>query len=79
MSEEKYYVQDARQHVGNCVLWWGKDRQGYTCDLDRAHVFTKEEAFAQMRRRSTDKAWPKAMIDAKSYRHFDMQLLKDIP
>jgi len=36
MSENLYYIQDTRSVVGNCALWWRKDDQGYTCDIDDA-------------------------------------------
>lgn len=44
---EPYVLVDVRSIVGNCVQFWRKDLQGYTCDLDAAHVFTEPEAFEQ--------------------------------
>ena len=40
----EYYIMDARSRVGNCVLWWGVDGNGYTCDLNRAGLYTLAEA-----------------------------------
>lgn len=40
----EYYIRDMRQIVGNACLWWGPNRRGYTTDLKRAGLYTKEEA-----------------------------------
>ena len=72
---EQFYLQDARGSgvVGNCMLWWGPNKNGYVCDIRKAHVFTREEAFTQNAMRSTDKPWPKAYIDARIESHIDIQ------
>lgn len=75
--EDSYYVQDSRQYVGNSVLWWRKDRAGYTTNLAEAHVFTEAEADACRRDRATDIPWPKAAIDAIADLHVDMQRLRE--
>lgn len=78
MAELLYYVQDTRQYVGNCMLFWALDHKGYTCHLDQAHVFTEEE----MRRicgrggRGTDVPWPKELIDAAASLMVDHQLVR---
>ena len=54
MTERMYYIQDARQVVGNCALWWCVDGHGYTCDIEKAGQFTKEEADEQHSCRDTD-------------------------
>lgn len=67
MDNELFYVQDTRQIIGNAVLWWAKDGHGYTCDITKAHVFTKLEA----EKRCTDfdgfrrhfLMWPKDYVD----------------
>jgi len=46
-----YYILDARSCVGNCALWWGKDRRGYCCNLDDAGLYTLEQALGE---RETD-------------------------
>jgi len=56
-AEEMYYLQDTRQCVGNCMLFWGKNDNGYTCHLKNAQTYTKEQAFAQHKMRSSDKPW----------------------
>jgi hypothetical protein len=66
-----FYIQDCRQIVGNCAMWWAKNDAGYTCDLDEAGVYTEDEA----RRRTSDPCRldvmrPKDVIDAHILRHF---------
>jgi hypothetical protein len=72
MMTELFYLQDARQVVGNAVLWWAQDWKGYTCDLRRAHVFTKEE-LKRVKPRSTDIPWPKAFVDEHQMPVLDIQ------
>lgn len=76
VSERLYYLQDTRQYVGNDILWWAKDSHGYTCDIDKAHVWTWDELRTEYDRgldRSVVRAWPKEYIDARVKRHVDMQ------
>lgn len=80
MSEE-FYIQDTRSYVGNAMLWWQKDNCGYVCDIERARVFTKDEARKICRGRgkhiwtSRDKKrmWPKKYIDERVSHYIDMQ------
>lgn len=76
VSDDEYYLQDKRDYVGNCVLWWRKNREGYATNLREAHVFTKAQAYAQHDCRETDIPWPKAYIDRISAPTVDMQKLK---
>ena len=70
---ELYYLQDNRSYVGNDMLWWAKDGRGYTTDLSKAHVYTKEEAVKQNQSRETDIPWPKEYIDERIRPAVDMQ------
>lgn len=71
-----FYIQN-RLPVGNCVQWWAEGGHGYTCDLDRAGKFTREEAMAIVRERpDIDKAWAVDDIDRMAIRHFDSQNLR---
>jgi len=72
-----YYIEEASQVVGNCVLWWGKNRSGYTCALDEAGVYTGAEAvgIVRMRCEATDHAWPEAYILARVHRHVRVEPL----
>lgn len=71
MSYE-YYLQDSRQMVGNCMLWWGKGRSGYVTDLREAHVFSEEEKKATAVR-DTDVWWIKQYIDRIAGMTVDVQ------
>ena len=76
MSQTLFYLQDKRSYVGNDVLWWAKNGNGYTTDLRKAHVYTEDEANAQHKMRETDIPWEKEFIDSISRPVVDMQLLK---
>lgn len=52
-----YLLQDTRSYVGNCVVWWAKDGNGYTTDVAKAHRYTFDEAMRQHRSRETDSPW----------------------
>ena len=70
---DEFYLQDKRQYVGNDLLWWCATG-GYTTDLSRAEIFTKEKAMSQHRcRPDVDIPWPKSYIDAKTRPAVDMQ------
>ena len=71
--DDKYYLQDSRSYVGNDMQFWAKDGQGYTTDLRKAHVYTKDEAVNQHQCRETDIPWPKDYIDAKTRPAVDFQ------
>lgn len=67
----KYYLQDSRQYVGNCMLWWRKGAEGYTTDLAEAMVIEEHELLLYTR--DTDIPWPKDYIDAAAAQHVDHQ------
>lgn len=72
---ELYYLQDSRGYVGNDVLWWAKEGKGYTTDLSRAQIYTKEQAIGLHNNRESDIPWPKEYIDAKTRPAVDMQYI----
>ncbi len=74
-KQEMFYLQDARSYVGNCPLWWSKDRGGYTCDLDKAGLFTYEEAMKLHEDRSTDIPWKQLDVEKAVKRLVDAQFL----
>jgi|TARA_R110000824_G_scaffold394396_1_gene594164 hypothetical protein len=41
--EAMYYIRN-EGFLGNALMWWKEGRDGYTCDINKAHKFTKEEA-----------------------------------
>lgn len=68
-----YYMQDTRTTVGNDMLFWAIDNQGYTTDLRKARVWTEEEARRQAEGRGTDRPWRKDYIDARTRPAVDFQ------
>jgi hypothetical protein len=70
-----YYVEDSRYPVGNCVSWWAKNGAGYTCHLDKAHVFTADEIRRRGATRETDIPWPKEAVDEAASLQVDSQRL----
>lgn len=70
---ERYVVQDKRQIVGNCVLWWAKDAKGYTCNLDEAHHYTEAE-IRERRWRSTDIVRPLSKLTVIRHVRGDVRL-----
>ena len=75
MSDQLYYIQDSRQFVGNCVLFWRKGGNGYTTDLSEAQIYTHEDATKICNNRSTDKMWPIEQINILASETVDMQRL----
>ncbi|MCA8145415.1 hypothetical protein [Burkholderia vietnamiensis] len=72
---ELFYLQDSRSFVGNDVLWWA-DPDGYTTDLRKARLFTRDDAQQHHNIRETDIPWPKEYIDAKTRPAVDVQYIK---
>lgn len=75
LPETGFYLQDRRKFVGNDMLWWAKDGNGYTTDLHKAHVFSEDE----MRKgssRETDVFWPVAYINSHARPAVDHQHTK---
>ena len=70
---KKFYVQDTRSTVGNSVVWWRADGNGYTVDLRAAGIYDEDEV-AEMR--DTDKPWPIGDINRLVQHHVDCQDLR---
>ncbi|KVN62739.1 hypothetical protein [Burkholderia anthina] len=70
-----FYLQDSRSFVGNDVLWWA-DPDGYTTDLRKARLFTRDDAQQHHNIRETDIPWPKEYIDAKTRPAVDVQYIR---
>jgi len=68
-----YLLQDTRSYVGNCVVWWAKDGNGYTTDVAKAHRYTFDEAMRQHRSRDTDLPWPCDEVLPLARGHVDVQ------
>lgn len=75
MSEGLFYLQDSRTYVGNDMLFWAWGG-GYTTNILKAEVFSKERALVLHRGRESDIPWPKEYIDARVRPAVDMQYCK---
>lgn len=71
---DQFYLQDSRSHVGDGLQFWAKGGHGYVTDLDKAELFTKEQA---CRHRDTDIPWPKDYIDARAHYGVDHQFMDE--
>lgn len=66
-DEALYYVQDGRQIVGNCAMFWGKPPgNGYVCDLREAGLYSGERVRSM---RTTDIPWPMDLVLAQVVWH----------
>jgi hypothetical protein len=65
-TEQLYYVQQTNQVVGNCMLLWGIASQGYTTEVSKAGLYTKEDVQGM---RKTDIGWPKEVIERNVTTH----------
>lgn len=68
VEDALYYLQDTRQNVGNCMLFWCPQDKGYTCQLDDAGKYTGPEARSRCND-GTHKAWPCGFIERNAVRH----------
>lgn len=57
----KYYYIRNEGYLGNALIWWQKGG-GYTCDIGKAEMFTKEEA-QRICKRPEDSAYYYKYID----------------
>ena len=71
----KYYIQDTRNYGGNSILFWGKNRSGYVYDIDKAGLYSEEEAIQICTNRKTDIAWPEDYIKNHVQKTCDSQYL----
>lgn len=68
-----FYLQDSRSVCGNDLFFWAADGRGYTTDVNKAQVYSREDAMAQHEARNTDIPWPKAYIDSRTRPTVDFQ------
>lgn len=67
-----YYVQDRRSYVGNAVLWWAKNANGYVTDLKKAHKYTWDE-IQVFKPRDTDIIWESEHVENAIREYVDAQ------
>lgn len=72
----EFYLQTGI--VGNCLYFWAQDGRGYTCHLERAHLFSKEEAIKQAKSmKGFERFWEKEAIETASSLQVDHQRLRN--
>jgi len=69
----KYYVEDSRRPVGNCMLWWRPEGKGYTTQIEEAGLYSAEQV-KQMR--SSDVGWPEPFVRKHLVGHVRRDRLK---
>lgn len=67
----QFYLQDSRTDVGDGLMFWALGG-GYTTSLDKAELFTQEQACSH---RDTDIPWPKDYVDARAHLGIDHQYI----
>jgi len=76
--DDKFYIQDCRNYVGNSMLWWKHGNCGYVCDIREAKVFTKAGAERICKRAAHFKMWLKEFIDARIEHHISRENMRVI-
>lgn len=75
-TDSEYYIQDTRFYWGDYVVWWGPNNSGYTVDLDKAGLYTLEEAERIEQIRGTDKKWHRRDVEQAIVRAVDVGRLR---
>lgn len=77
LAEPMFYLRDTRQVVGNCAYWWAHKSQGYTCHLELAGLYDREEADEIVNGDPwRTQAWPEHVVRAAASLQVDMQRLR---
>lgn len=77
VNDKQFYLRDSRSDVGDSCMFWAKDGAGYTTNLDKAHVYTLEEAQRYFDGRGTDVPYSKDQVDQLATVRVDHQYLPD--
>ncbi|QXB98649.1 hypothetical protein [Aeromonas sp. FDAARGOS 1418] len=72
-----FYLRDSRGNTGSSCMFWAENGNGYTTNLDRAHVYTQEEAQRYINARHTDVPLSKALVDELVTVRVDHQYLDE--
>lgn len=73
-----FYLRDSRGNTGSSCMFWAENGNGYTTNLDRAHVYTLDEAQRYFNSRHTDVPLSKALVDELVTVRVDHQYLDEI-
>lgn len=71
-KDKMYYVQDSRNYVGNAVLWFGLNNNGYVTDLSKAQKYTWEQ-IQKFNLRETNIIWDSEHVENAIRQYIDMQ------
>ncbi|HDN9019626.1 hypothetical protein OB953_00150 [Aeromonas salmonicida] len=72
-----FYLRDTRTNVGSTCMFWALNGNGYTSNLDKAHIYTLEEAQSHFNDRHTDVPLSKALVDELCTVRVDHQYLDE--
>ncbi|MGX5834751.1 hypothetical protein ACWIJ6_11530 [Aeromonas piscicola] len=72
-----FYLRDTRSNTGSSCMFWAINGNGYTTNLDKAHVYTLEEAQRYIDSRHTDVPLSKELVDEVSTARVDHQYLDE--
>ncbi len=65
-------------YTGNSPNFWAKNSRGYTCNIDKAQLYTKAETLSQLKcDRDQDRFYVKEDVEKAIYKTVDSQLIKD--
>lgn len=73
-GEPLFYIQDKRSVVGNCVLWWRANGQGYTTELNDAVLYSASKAGGL---RESDVLVPKELAESLAVKHVRVEPLRE--
>jgi len=76
MEGDRFFIKAGT--AGDCVLWWGPDRCGYTTDINKAGQYAEKEARAIESHRGSDVAWPVDMVLGSSQRCMMVDAMCDL-
>lgn len=74
--ENEFYLRDTRSDIGSTCIFWAKNGCGYVSDLDKAEIFSREDAQKHADRRGHFIPLSKRKVDEVSTLRVDMQRLK---
>ncbi len=72
-----FYLRDTRSNTGSSCMFWAENGNGYTTNLDKAHVYTTEEAQRYIDNRHSDVPLSKALVDELATVRVDHQYLDE--
>ena len=74
-ESEMFYIQNG--YVGNSINWWAIDSKGYTTDILKAHLFTRQQVLEQfVSGREEDVIWAASHIRENTTIHVNSNHLK---